>query len=173
MDLQDAHQFVVRSVHEITNTFQRVPGSAMLIRYIQSSYQDDPVRSVIELVLVIFFVRYLLAPSYPTHNGNFVKLTEEVRVLTGLGETCTDCHDQEIDDLVDEWTPESLVAPQTAFEEAENEKLPVIVGYIPQNAHQRILRLTSAQTNRTKSETIKRPNCDESRLIQLLQLCRQ
>jgi hypothetical protein len=35
---------------------------------------------------------------------------------------------QEIDDLVDEWTPEPLVAPQTAFEEADNEKLPVIVG---------------------------------------------
>ena len=44
---------------------------------------------------------------------------------------CTDCHVQEIDDLVDEWTPEPLVAPQTAFEEAENEKLPVIVGYVP------------------------------------------
>jgi hypothetical protein len=33
--------------------------------------------------------------------------------------------------LVDEWTPEPLVAPQTAFEESENEKLPVIVGYDP------------------------------------------
>jgi hypothetical protein len=36
---------------------------------------------------------------------------------------------KEIDDLVEEWTPEPLVAPQTAFEEAENEKLPIIVGY--------------------------------------------
>lgn len=31
---------------------------------------------------------------------------------------------------MEEWTPEPLVAPQTAFEEAENEKLPVIVGYV-------------------------------------------
>merc|ERR1711977_623076 len=111
MEFQDAQKFVVRSVNEITSTFQKVPGSAMLIRYIQSSYQDDPVRSAIELVLVIFFTRYLLSPSYATHTGNFVKLTEE-----------------EIDDLVDEWTPEPLVAPQTSFEEAESEKLPVIVG---------------------------------------------
>merc|ERR1712000_397534 len=111
MEFQDAQKFVVRSVNEITSTFQKVPGSAMLIRYIQSSYQDDPVRSAIELVLVIFFIRYLLSPSYATHTGNFVKLTEE-----------------EIDDLVDEWTPEPLVAPQTSFEEAESEKLPVIVG---------------------------------------------
>lgn len=37
---------------------------------------------------------------------------------------------QEIDDLVEEWQPEPLVAPQTAFEEAEMEKLPIIVGYV-------------------------------------------
>ena len=35
---------------------------------------------------------------------------------------------QEIDELVDDWTPEQLLAPQTQFEEAENEKKPVIVG---------------------------------------------
>lgn len=37
---------------------------------------------------------------------------------------------KEVDELVDEWTPEPLVAPQTPFEEAENEKRPVIVGYV-------------------------------------------
>lgn len=78
MEFQDAQKLIVRSVNEITNTFQKVPGSAMLIRYIQSSYQDDPVRSAIELVLVIFFIRYLLSPSYAPRTGNFVKLTEEV-----------------------------------------------------------------------------------------------
>lgn len=36
--------------------------------------------------------------------------------------------EQEIDEIVDEWVPEPLVAPQTSFEEAENEKRPVIVG---------------------------------------------
>lgn len=78
MDLHDIQAYMVSYMNEITSTFQKVPGSAMLIRYIQSSYQDDPVRSVIELVLVIFFIRYLLAPSYVTHNNNFVQLTEEV-----------------------------------------------------------------------------------------------
>ncbi|KAM3086422.1 serine palmitoyltransferase component [Clarireedia jacksonii] len=111
MDLQQIQSYVVRSMNEVTSTFQKVPGSAMLIRYIQSSYQNDPVRSVIELVLVIFFIRYLLAPSYATHNGNFVQLTEE-----------------EIDELVDEWQPEPLVAKMTPFEEADAERLPIIVG---------------------------------------------
>ncbi|KIN00972.1 hypothetical protein OIDMADRAFT_198006 [Oidiodendron maius Zn] len=111
MEFQDAQRFVLDSINEINHTFQKVPGSAMLVRYIQSSYQNDPVRSAIELILVIFFIRYLLAPSYATHSGNFVTLTED-----------------EIDDLVDEWTPEPLVAPRTSFEEVEAEKLPVIVG---------------------------------------------
>jgi hypothetical protein len=30
--------------------------------------------------------------------------------------------------LVDDWTPEPLVAPLTAYEEQDNEKRPVIVG---------------------------------------------
>lgn len=35
---------------------------------------------------------------------------------------------QEIDDLVDEWQPEPLVAKMTPFEEADSEKTPIIVG---------------------------------------------
>jgi serine palmitoyltransferase len=64
--------------------FQKVPGSAVLVRYIRSSYQNDPMRSAIELVLVLFFIRYLLSPSYSTHKQNYVKLREEVSLLTCL-----------------------------------------------------------------------------------------
>ena len=67
-------------LHHASSSFQKVPGSAVLIRYIQSSYQNDPVRSAIELVLVIFFIRYLLSPSYSTDKQNYVKLKEEVRL---------------------------------------------------------------------------------------------
>ena len=35
---------------------------------------------------------------------------------------------KEIDELIEEWTPEPLVADQTSLEDAESEKLPVIVG---------------------------------------------
>lgn len=59
--------------------FHKVPGSAVLSRYIQSSYQNDPVRSAIELVLLLFFIRYLMSPSYSTHKQNYVKLREDVR----------------------------------------------------------------------------------------------
>ncbi|KAI6082794.1 aminotransferase class I and II [Hypoxylon rubiginosum] len=111
MDLHEAQAYLQASLHEMSHAFQKVPGSAVLIRYIQSSYQNDPVRSAIELVLVIFFIRYLLSPSYATHGPNYVKL-----------------RDDEIDELVKEWEPEPLVAPQTPFEEAETEKQPIIVG---------------------------------------------
>ncbi|TGJ79311.1 hypothetical protein E0Z10_g9453 [Xylaria hypoxylon] len=113
MDLNEAQAYVQASLHDLFKAFQRVPGSAVLIRYIQSSYQDDPIRSAIELVLVIFFVRYLLSPSYPTHGSNYIKLRED-----------------EIDELVKEWEPEPLVAEQSAFEENEAERVPVVIGTV-------------------------------------------
>lgn len=90
---------------------QKVPGSGIVVRYIRSSYQNDPVRSAVELFLFIFAVRYLLAPSYSTKKTKNVPLTED-----------------EIDDLVDDWTPEPLAGEQSEFERLTNEKLPVIVG---------------------------------------------
>lgn len=111
MDLQDTQDWLQHVLHELSSQFQKVPGSAILLRYVKSSYQNDPVRSALELFLFLFAVRYLLAPKYSTQKKGHVALSEE-----------------EIDELVDEWQPEPLVAPQTAFEEAENEKRPVIVG---------------------------------------------
>ncbi|PVI03296.1 PLP-dependent transferase [Periconia macrospinosa] len=109
MDLQEAQTAVTRILHDASSQFQRMPGSAIILRYIKSSYQNDPVRSAIELFLFLFAVRYMLAPSYSTQKK--VKLSEE-----------------EIDELVDDWTPEPLVAPPTSFEEMETEKRAVIVG---------------------------------------------
>ncbi|KAL2024987.1 hypothetical protein VTK56DRAFT_3686 [Thermocarpiscus australiensis] len=111
MDLHEVQAHLNEWLREAAATFQKVPGSAVLVRYVRSSYQNDPVRSAIELVLFIFFIRYLLSPSYSTSKQNYVKLTEE-----------------EIDELVEEWTPEPIVPAPTPQEEAELEKLPVIVG---------------------------------------------
>lgn len=58
--------------------FQKIPGSSILIRYIRSSYQDDPVRSAVELFLFLFAVYYLLAPTYSTKKQAHVPLTDEV-----------------------------------------------------------------------------------------------
>lgn len=72
--------------------FHKLPGSAVLSRYIQSSYQNDPVRSAIELVLFLFFIRYLMAPSYSTHKRNFVKLREDVSICWRDDDGMGSCH---------------------------------------------------------------------------------
>ncbi|KAK4995808.1 hypothetical protein LTR28_000398, partial [Elasticomyces elasticus] len=110
-DFGEAQNTALHYVSLAAAQVQRVPGSAIALRYIKSSYQNDPVRSAVELFLFLFAVRYLLAPTYSTLKSAHVPLTED-----------------EIDELVEDWTPEPLVAAQTTFEEAENEKRPIIVG---------------------------------------------
>lgn len=78
MDLQDAHGWLIDLLNEVSVRFQKVPGSAIFLRYVKSSYQNDPVRSAVELFLFLFAVRYLLAPKYSTSNKSYVKLTDEV-----------------------------------------------------------------------------------------------
>lgn len=78
MELEALHVRLGDAVQQASALFQKVPGSAVLVRYVKSSYQNDPVRSAIELVLVLFFIRYLLSPSYSTHKQNYVKLREDV-----------------------------------------------------------------------------------------------
>ena len=80
MDLQEAHAHLLTFLNRFSEEFQKLPGSAILLRYIKSSYQNDPIRSAVELFLVLFAVRYLLAPKYST-KPNYVTLSEEVRWL--------------------------------------------------------------------------------------------
>jgi serine palmitoyltransferase len=110
MDIDEAQDYVRSVTHTASEQFHRIPGSAIFLRYVKSSYQNDPVRSVLELFLVLFAIRYLLAPKYST-KPNYVKLSEE-----------------EIDDLVDEWVPEPLVGKVDKKDEEELNGRAVIVG---------------------------------------------
>jgi serine palmitoyltransferase len=58
----------------------RIPGSPIVIRYIESSYQNDPWRSILEVLLVAFAVRTLLKGRTrgDASSKNWVKLREEV-----------------------------------------------------------------------------------------------
>ncbi|KAF3916607.1 hypothetical protein ABW20_dc0103619 [Dactylellina cionopaga] len=111
MDYQDILALLITIRDMASVQFHRIPGSAILTRYIKMSYQHDPARSVVELCLVIFAIRYLLAPKYSTQKKNFVKL-----------------RDDEIDELCEDWTPEPLVASLTEFEQEQIDKVPVIAG---------------------------------------------
>ena len=75
------------ALHTASEQFHRLPGSAIFLRYVKSSYQNDPVRSAVELFLVLFAIRYLLAPTYSTKRG-VVRLSEEVSLSKHrLGQT--------------------------------------------------------------------------------------
>jgi hypothetical protein len=67
-------------VTSISTTFMCIPGSKVVVRYIRSSYQNDPVRSFIELCLVFFIVYYISKPKYSV-DKNQIKLTERVPPL--------------------------------------------------------------------------------------------
>lgn len=111
MDISDAQNAIAHYSDVASAQFNKMPGSAIILRYIRSSYQNDPIRSAVELFLFLFAVVYLARPSYSTKKG----------VKQGLKR-------EEIDDLIEDWSPEPLVAPETEQEKAENEKRPVIVG---------------------------------------------
>jgi hypothetical protein len=78
MDVQEVQNVVIGYANELAVQFQKIPGSAILLRYIRSSYQNDPVRSAVEAFLFLFVVRYLLSPKYSTKKEKNVKLSEEV-----------------------------------------------------------------------------------------------
>ena len=78
MDLHDVQSWLYNALNQISMQFQKAPGSAIFLRYVKSSYQNDPVRSAVELFLFLFAVRYLLAPSYSTQKKSYVTLSDEV-----------------------------------------------------------------------------------------------
>jgi serine palmitoyltransferase len=82
MNTSELSEHVVMVFNAASEQFHKLPGSAIFLRYVQSSYQNDPVRSAVELFLVLFAIRYLLAPKYST-KPNYVKLSEEVSAMAG------------------------------------------------------------------------------------------
>lgn len=109
--LQDFGVLVNSTVEGAVKQVSKLPGSSILLRYIKSSYQNDPIRSLFEALLVLFAIRYFLASKYSTSKDNAVVLEE-----------------YEIDELVAEWEPEPLVKPLDDSEKWKLEKIPVIFG---------------------------------------------
>ncbi|KAI0048661.1 serine palmitoyltransferase [Auriscalpium vulgare] len=111
--LQPLFAFLAYSLNRVETTFYKIPGSHVVARYVKSSHQDDPGRTVLEILLVIFAIRTLLQSRTRSDSGgkHFIKFSEK-----------------EIDELVDEWTPEPLTQPLSAEEQTDLASIPVIVG---------------------------------------------
>ncbi|KAH7106841.1 serine palmitoyltransferase [Auriculariales sp. MPI-PUGE-AT-0066] len=93
--------------------FFSIPGSVVVSRYVKSSHQNDPGRTLLELGLFLFALVTLLQSRRQTDKAakNFIKFTEK-----------------EIDDLVDEWTPEPLLPAPSEEERQDLANVPVILG---------------------------------------------
>lgn len=82
--------------HQGCSAGRRISDRAVLARYVRASYQNDPVRSAVELLLFLLLVHYLLSSKYSP---------KKVGLRFVLSET-------EIDELVEDWEPEPLVQDQ-------------------------------------------------------------
>jgi len=54
-----------------------VPGAKFILQYIKNSYQDDPFRAFLELLLLFFAVKYLTTKKFDPNRQN-IQLTEKV-----------------------------------------------------------------------------------------------
>ncbi len=135
--IQDQLNNTLQSLYHFYNdVILKLPGADIAVRYIQSSYQDDPIRSVFELGLFLFALRYFLASKYSYSRQNYVTLS-----------------DDEVDDLVEDWVPESLVEPVHEEEKWKLEKTPVVEGQV--GSHITLIQGPSISNNNT---TIRREN---------------
>ncbi|KIR35767.1 serine palmitoyltransferase [Cryptococcus deuterogattii MMRL2647] len=100
-------------LYTLQNLFHKVPGSPIILRYIKSSYQNDPWRSLLEVLLVAFALRTLLKGRTrgDEEGKSFIKLTEK-----------------EIDELVDDFQPQPLIDEPAEIDSFTLESVPVIFG---------------------------------------------
>ncbi|KAL7414875.1 serine palmitoyltransferase [Mrakia frigida] len=112
---QAVFDFLSLSLAFAENTFWSVPGSAILVRYVKNSHQNDPYRTLLELALGLFALFTILSRRTRTDRSakNFVDLSEK-----------------EIDELVADWTPDPLVAsvPESSVDNQLLSSLPIILG---------------------------------------------
>ncbi|KAF8271056.1 serine palmitoyltransferase [Lactarius quietus] len=105
--------FLSYALIQAESVYYKIPGSHVIARYVKSSHQNDPGRTVLEILLALFAIRTLLQSRTRADNGekHFIQFSEK-----------------EIDELVDEWTPEPLGAPLTPEEQTDLASVPVVSG---------------------------------------------
>ncbi|CAH7665982.1 pyridoxal phosphate-dependent transferase [Phakopsora pachyrhizi] len=100
------------TIRTFNQLMSRIPGSEIIYRYIKSSHQNDPFRTLLELLLVFFVIRTWRQSRTRGDFGpdqSFLKLTEKV------------------DELIAEWEPEPLVEPIPVTTQSLS-RPPIIIG---------------------------------------------
>lgn len=94
------------------NYLDRLPGGQIILRYIKSSYKNDPIRSLFELALFMFAVHYFLSSKKKENKSDITSFSEK-----------------EIDALCKDWEPEPLVDELSPMEKWELKSIPEIKGH--------------------------------------------
>eukprot|EP00835_Amoeboradix_gromovi_P002851 NODE_171_length_16024_cov_0.172559.p2 type:complete len:472 gc:universal NODE_171_length_16024_cov_0.172559:12308-13723(+) len=86
--------------------YNMVPGSHIVIKYARNSYQNDPFRVFLEIILLVYTIKYLVQKRKST-NPDHINLTNE-----------------EVEELIQDWKPDPLVP------DVDESKTPVITSSI-------------------------------------------
>ena len=80
-------EYLSYSLQTLETGFYKIPGSRVLARYIESSHQNDPGRTLLEVILLIFAIRTLLQSRTRGDNSSkhFIQFTEKVDICALLG----------------------------------------------------------------------------------------
>lgn len=72
---------LARSLDTLESTFNKLPGSAVFLRYVKSSHQNDPGRTLLELILLVFaFWTLLQSRTRADRTGkHFIQFNDKVR----------------------------------------------------------------------------------------------
>jgi serine palmitoyltransferase len=97
-----------RYLHHSLQFVESIPGGPIIVRYIKSSHKNDPIRTLLELALLVFAIRYITTSRSSLKKKDFVKLSK-----------------QEVDDLVEDWEPEGLVIPVSTEEQWQLDSIPI------------------------------------------------
>ncbi|KAF9055120.1 PLP-dependent transferase [Hymenopellis radicata] len=111
--LDPVFTYATESLLAVERAFYTLPGSAIIERYVRSSHQNDPGRTLLELILFALVVRTLLQSRTRADES---------------GKHFIEFSNKEIDELVADWNPEALTEPLDAKTQHELDSVPVVVG---------------------------------------------
>ena len=76
--------FLHDTITQVETTFYKIPGSHVVARYVKSSHQNHPGRTLLELLLFFFLVRTVLQRrTRADHDAkHFIQFSEKVCIMT-------------------------------------------------------------------------------------------
>jgi hypothetical protein len=75
-------EYLSYSLETLEVCFYKIPGSQVLARYVKSSHQNDPGRTLLEVILLIFAIRTLLQSRTRADGSgkHFIQFSEKVHI---------------------------------------------------------------------------------------------